>query len=61
MEFIFGIVVLALDIWALMNVWQSPSSSVSKLVWTLAIVILPVIGFVAWLLFGPKGGTRAVV
>jgi len=61
MEFIFGIVVLALDIWALMNVWQSPSSSVSKLVWTLAIVILPVIGFVAWFLFGPKGGTRAVV
>ena len=61
MEFIFGIVVLALDIWALMNVWQSHTSSVSKLVWTLAIVILPVIGFVAWFLFGPKGGTRAVV
>jgi hypothetical protein len=59
-EFIFGIVVLALDIWALVNVWQSPSSAVAKILWTLGIVILPVIGFVVWFLFGPKGDTRAM-
>lgn len=60
MEFIFGIIVLGLDIWALVNVWQSADSVVRKLLWTLGIVILPIIGFIVWFLFGPRSDTHAV-
>lgn len=33
----------------------SAASTGAKVVWTLVILILPVLGFLAWLLFGPKG------
>jgi hypothetical protein len=28
------------------------------LIWVVAIFLLPVVGFIAWLLFGPSGGGR---
>jgi hypothetical protein len=54
MSFILGIIVLALDIWALMNVWQSGTSDGGKIGWTIGIIIFPVIGFLVWILAGPK-------
>jgi hypothetical protein len=54
MSFILGIIVLALDIWALMNVWQSGSSGGAKIGWTVGIIIFPVVGFLVWILAGPK-------
>jgi hypothetical protein len=55
MSFILGIIVLALDIWALMNVWQSSSTSGgAKIGWTVGIIIFPVVGFLVWILAGPK-------
>ena len=60
MEFIFGVVVLLLDIWAIMNIISSSSSTASKVLWTIGIIVLPVIGFLAWFLFGPKSGSRAL-
>lgn len=58
MEAIFGVVVLVLDIWAIINVIGSSSSLGSKILWTLGILILPVIGFIAWYFAGPKSGGR---
>lgn len=57
---ILGLVVLALDIWALLGVWGSSASTGSKLVWTAIIVILPVIGLILWYFAGPKGSARTV-
>ncbi len=54
---ILGILVLLLDIYAIYNVLVSGSSLGAKALWTLGIIILPVIGFVVWLLAGPRGGT----
>lgn len=54
MSFILGIIVLALDIWALMNVWQSGTSGGAKIGWTVGIIIFPVVGFLVWILAGPK-------
>ena len=51
---LFGIVVLAADIWALVNVFGSRSSNVAKVVWTVMILVLPVLGFIIWLLAGPR-------
>ena len=55
---IFGIIVLVLDIYALIKTWQSAASTGAKVLWTLLILILPVIGFIIWLIAGPKGAGR---
>ncbi|WP_137679590.1 PLD nuclease N-terminal domain-containing protein [Aurantiacibacter suaedae] len=60
MEFIFGVVVLLLDIWAIVNIISSPTSTLSKVLWTIGIIVLPIIGFLAWFLFGPKSGSRSL-
>ncbi|MBB5221403.1 hypothetical protein HNP73_001324 [Amaricoccus macauensis] len=49
-----GLIVLVLDIWALISVVGSNASTGSKLIWVLVILLLPVIGFIAWLIFGPR-------
>ena len=51
---LFGIIVLVADIYALVKIFGSSASTGSKVLWTLAILILPVLGFILWFLFGPK-------
>ena len=45
---------LALDIWALISVIGSDASTGKKVIWVLVILVLPVLGFILWLLFGPR-------
>ena len=52
---LFGLVILALDIWGIINVVRSGATTGVKLLWILLIVILPVIGLIAWFLAGPRG------
>ena len=54
---IIGLLVLALNIWALFSIWTSASSFAAKLVWSIVIFALPVIGLVLWLIFGPRSNT----
>ena len=56
---LFGLVILALDIWGIINVIRSGATTGVKLLWILLIVIFPVIGLIAWFLAGPRG-TRAL-
>ena len=60
MQYIFGVVVLLLDIWAIVNILSSSTTTLSKVLWTLGIIVLPILGFLAWFLFGPKSGSRAI-
>lgn len=58
MEFLSGIgglIVLILNIWAIIKVIQSGAPGLHKVLWILLILVLPVIGFIIWLLAGPKG------
>ena len=52
---LLGLVVLALDIWAILNVVQSGASMGGKLIWILLVLIFPLLGFVIWLFAGPRG------
>ncbi|MEM7701760.1 MAG: PLDc N-terminal domain-containing protein [Pseudomonadota bacterium] len=54
---IIGFLVLALNLWALFNVWTSGASIAAKLGWSIVIFALPVIGVILWLVFGPRGGS----
>jgi len=53
-----GLLILALDIWALVSVIGSIESTGKKVIWVLAILFLPLLGFFAWLLFGPRPAKR---
>lgn len=54
-EGLWGLLILAADVWAIINIVQSPRSNGQKVLWTLVVVLLPVLGFLAWLVFGPRG------
>lgn len=60
MEFIFGIIVLILDIWAIVNIVGSSASTGAKVLWVLLIIILPVVGFLIWFFAGPRSSTARV-
>lgn len=53
---IIGLIVLAFDVWAIINVIGSSVSLVAKILWILAILLLPIIGLIAWLIAGPRKG-----
>ena len=51
---LFGLVVLIADVWAIVNVFQSSADTAKKVIWTVLIIILPVLGFILWYFLGPK-------
>ena len=55
---IIGLLILAADIWAIINVVQSGASTGKKVLWILLILVLPVVGLILWLLLGPRGGRK---
>ena len=51
---LWGLIVLAADIWAIVNIFQSRAGTGAKVLWTLLVLLLPVLGFIVWLIVGPK-------
>jgi hypothetical protein len=56
---LFGLIILAIDIWAIVKTIESGASTGSKVIWILVILVLPILGLLLWLLFGPRGGSRS--
>lgn len=54
MELLLGLIVFILDVWAIINVIQSRESGIAKLIWTLVIIFLPVLGLIVWFFVGPR-------
>ena len=52
---LFGLILLVLNIWAMVKVVQSGASTGAKVLWIVLILLLPVLGFILWLIMGPKG------
>ena len=50
-----GLLILIADIYAIVQVVQSGTGTFSKVLWILLILFLPVLGFLIWLIFGPRG------
>ena len=53
-----GILILIADIWALINVVQARAEVGAKVLWSVLIVLLPIIGFLIWLFAGPRAATK---
>ena len=51
---IVGLLILAGDVWAIINIFQSSASNGKKLLWILAVLLLPLLGLILWFLLGPR-------
>ncbi len=51
---LFGFILLVCVIYAIIKTVQSSASTSTKVVWTLVLLLLPFLGFILWLIFGPK-------
>jgi hypothetical protein len=53
---VWGLLVLIADVWAIINIVQSSADTGRKVLWTVLVVLLPVLGFILWYFLGPKSG-----
>ncbi len=51
-----GLLILIADVWAIVNIFQSPASTGSKVLWTVLVLVLPVLGLIIWFFAGPRTG-----
>ncbi|MEQ9518280.1 MAG: PLD nuclease N-terminal domain-containing protein [Parvibaculum sp.] len=52
---LLGFIILVADIYAIVKTVQSNADTLTKVLWIVAILLLPVLGVILWFLFGPKG------
>ena len=50
-----GLVLLVLDVYAMIKTVQSDAGTGTKVFWIVIILLLPLVGLIAWFLLGPKG------
>lgn len=53
---VFGVLILVADIWAVINIFQSSASNEKKLIWIVAVALLPLLGLLLWFFLGPRSG-----
>lgn len=53
---IIGLILLILEILAIVEIFKSSKDMGTKLLWTLLILIAPLIGLIIYYFFGRKGG-----
>ncbi len=49
-----GFILLVLNVWAFVSIIGSAASTGAKVLWCLLVLILPLLGFIIWLLAGPR-------
>ena len=54
MGFVLGVLVLAADIWAILNIFQSRADNLKKVLWTVLVLVFPVAGLILWFFIGPR-------
>jgi hypothetical protein len=48
-----GLIILIADIYAIVMILQSSAENIKKLVWSLVVFFLPLIGLIIWYFAGP--------
>ena len=55
---LLGLLILAADIWAIVNIFQCRDKDGVKILWALLVLFLPVLGLIIWFLAGPRKRQR---
>ena len=56
-----GFILLVLNLWALVSIVSSGASTGGKVLWCLLVLVLPLIGFIVWLIAGPRSRKTASI
>jgi hypothetical protein len=48
-----GLIILIADIYAIVMILQSSAKSIEKIIWSLVVFLLPLIGLIVWYFAGP--------
>jgi hypothetical protein len=56
---LLGLLILIADVWAILNIVGSSTSTGAKVVWVVVILVLPVLGLLVWLVAGPRASRLA--
>ena len=56
-EGLFGLIILILDIYAIVQVLGSGTTVLKKALWSLFILFLPILGLLVWYFMGPRSST----
>ncbi|AQT61970.1 MAG TPA: PLDc N-terminal domain-containing protein [Cellvibrio sp.] len=51
---ILGLILLICVVYAIVKTTQSNASTGNKVIWIVVLLLLPLLGFILWFLFGPK-------
>ncbi len=51
---LIGLILLVLVIWAIVSTLQSRAGTGEKVLWIVVLLVIPLLGFILWLLLGPK-------
>ncbi|HYQ73373.1 MAG TPA: PLDc N-terminal domain-containing protein [Gammaproteobacteria bacterium] len=54
---ILGVLILLADVWAILNIFQSASTTGSKALWIVLVLVLPLLGVIIWYFAGPREST----
>ncbi|MEW2913630.1 PLDc N-terminal domain-containing protein [Leisingera sp. JC11] len=57
---LIGLLVMAADVYAIVKAVSSGASTAAKVLWVLLILLLPVLGFIIWLIAGPKSSAAHI-
>jgi hypothetical protein len=57
MQFLLTLLILVADIYAILKIAQTPARIEHKVVWITLVLILPLVGVIAWFFAGPGGRT----
>jgi Phospholipase_D-nuclease N-terminal len=52
---LFGLIILIADIYAIVKTVQSNAETLTKVLWIVVILFLPLLGVILWYFFGPRG------
>lgn len=51
---ILGLLLLICIVYAIVKTTQSRAGTGTKVIWIVVLLLLPLLGFILWFLFGPK-------
>lgn len=51
-----GLLIFVAVVWAIVQTVQSSASTGAKVLWIVALLLLPVLGFLIWFFVGPRPG-----
>ena len=55
---VFGIIHLAIVVYALLQIFGSTATTGNKVIWVLIVAVFPLVGVIAWYFLGPGGAKK---